>query len=309
MSVFTTLIVTLKYGSGAVSRDFTVARVEDDSFKITRLLKKGLFLWTEFEKFIGWRRIITVRFRVLSAADLSYLLAFCIDADNLMQIIVNGITYNVQLVYPQLSLSLLDNYIHGRVIEWKFTEALLNRTIGRTYAVGSSVSGNDKNLLNPFASVARNGTCVQLTYNYGDGDVTRQFYVNLVNSLNTEIQRKNFEYIDYDSNVVNLGQKVLTIINFSPGGAATEAEKQDDRDWIREFCLAPTKIITPSGGFTSQVVNDFEEVNYTMEGGLIYGKSTQLAFRQCANTNVVPVIYGTDELILDEGTLDEQKLG
>lgn len=253
---------------------------EDDSFVIECLKKQRLYLLTDMEKFIGWKRKIAVKFKPLSSADLSFLNAFCVDSANLMTVTINGNLYNVQLENKSLSLRLIRNYIGAQTISWTFTETNLNRTLTRTYSLGTTVSYDD---IDPSAFGSHQvGTSVQLKYNYGDGNVIRQFHVSLINSLDAELQRKNYTYIDYDNNVVNLGKKSIINIDFGTFSRETEAQKQDDRDWIKEFILAPTKSIIQPTISEIFVANGFTEVNYTLVNGIIYGKSLSISFKQTA---------------------------
>ena len=280
MSVFTSTTITLGYGSGPTTRDFSISRAEDDSFVVVCLKKQKLYLLTDRETFIGWKRKISITFKPLSSSDITFLKAFCVDASNLMTITMNGNTYNVQLENKSFSIALIQNYYLAQKISWIFTETSLNRTLTRTYSVGTTVSYDD---INPAAfSSHQLGTSCQLKYNYGDGNVIRQFHVNLVNDLDYELQRKDFQYIDYDTNVVNLGKKNLINIDFGTFSRETEAQKQDDRDWIKEFILAPTKSISVPGGSFISVANGFTEVNYSLVSGIIYGKALSLSFKQTA---------------------------
>lgn len=276
MSVFTNTTITLSHTAGG-SRQFVVNSVEDDSFRIINK-NKQLLNWSAKEYLLGHIFIISVRFRPLSDEEREYLYRFCVGEYKGRTIIVNGVTYNVELVDEEMSINLLENYIDAQTLTLELRESTINRvtTPSRTQGVLTQSQGYR-------ASFSQKGTYLKLGYDYGSGLTEREFLVAKIDSFSSGMQRRNFTYIDDEDDYTPLGRKRRFAVEFGTLPMQTPAQQQDDRDFIREFCLAPYKELTTTeqstaSGDTTIVVNGFDEVRYELFGGNIYGKMLTLNF-------------------------------
>lgn len=278
MSVHTTNYVTLQYGSNTLT--ILVRYVEDDSFRIVQLNKIGVKKWEALQTIIGWKKVISIGFPPVTDEQRQFLSGFCMDPDDSCKIKIEGIQFDIRLVDPKLNLSFLDGQADALSVNWVLVEKALRRDLSRTYDLGTTTS----------ATALKLGYNVILSYDYGDGAVSRQFFSESCNSFEIEIQRKEWEYADYDEAVANLGRKIVTEIVIGVNGLGTASQQQDDRDWMREFILAPSKMITPVAGIESAVTNDFDEVSYEMEDGFVGAKALALKFKEVETSTSIPTI-------------------
>lgn len=305
MSVFVSNSVTLTYGQ--TSQVFTALIADDESYEIIRLLKERIDK-TLLETIVGYRNIYNIRIQSVTASQRLFLYQF-IQSDS-QKVTINGVEHDVNLRDGQLMLDLLGGYIGNVVLTMELEDKVLTvpsepaRSQGVTTAsagYGNTSSGS--------------GTIVTLFYNYGKDsrDVTgRTFRVNRVDSYKADIIDKRWNYVDFNNGYKRLGYRLNFFIDFGGFGLGqTQAQLQDDRDWLKEFVLAPYKYIEVYGQYIGGVVNDFDDVRYSYIGGSIYGKTTALNFKQKSLMTNNPV-SPESQFILDsptQGILDQNVLG
>jgi len=299
MSVFVSNSVTLTYGS--TSQAFTALFADDDNFEIDSLMKERLDK-TLLETIKGYRDLYSVRIQNITSAQRLFLYQFIQSEDQ--SITIFGNTLDVNLRDRELNLDLLDGYIDNIVLTMQFEDRLITvpTTPSRSQGVTTGSAG--------YSSIASgSGTVVTLFYDYGSGNTGRTFRVNRVTSYKAEILQKTWKYLDSNNGYKKLGYRLLFDIDFGGFGLGqTQAQLQDDRDWLKEFVLAPTKRIEVYSQYFADVVNDFNEVQYGYIGNSIYGKTVQLGFKAkdlATNAPFAP----TDQAIFDFVLTDQTILG
>jgi hypothetical protein len=298
MSVWTTNTITLGYEStnemtfsSPQTRAFTAQLINDDSFQLLRI-QDQLLNWELVEKIIGYRYIYNVRLFNLSAADKTYLYQF-VQSDT--QTIAFGTgTLNVRLRDPNIAIEYIDGFAGATSLNLEFEDATLTVPSAPSVTIDNSVG---------YTVLAGTGNIVKLSFNYGSGTTSRNFRIASVTSYPVEVQRKEVKYIDWNNECKSLGIREIFDIDFGYFGIGqTETQRQNDRDWIRNFVLAPEKYIFVPGQYSAQVVCDFDEVRYDMSGGNVFLKTTQLRFR--GKTIQSSLASVTTPFILDTTTLD-----
>lgn len=303
MSAYVSNSVILSYGSTPTTQTLTALFADDESFEIVSLPKKRLD-WTLLENIIGYRNIYTIRVQQITSAQRNFLYNFI--QSSLQQVTINGTQHTVKLRDSELMLSLLDGYIGNVGLTMEFEDDVIT-------VPSSSYSATPFTYSAGYSSTASgSGTIVTLTMNYGSGDIKRVFRVDTVYAYRADILDKRWEYIDRNRGVKRLGYRLNFDIDFGGFGLGqTQAQLQDDRTWLKEFVLAPTKRIEVFDQYVGDVVNDFDEVRYGYLGGLIYHKTVRLNFKQQRLQTNLPV-SPSGVFILDsttQGTLDNNILG
>lgn len=303
MSAYVSNSVILGYGSSPTYLTLDALFADDESFEIVSLPKKRLD-WTLLENIIGYRRIYTIRVQQITASNRNYLYYF-IQSET-QTVTINGSSHNVKLRDSELMLDLLDGYIGNVGLTMEFEDETITVPT-QTFTAGITTSSAGYS-----STASGSGTIVTLVMNYGSGDTKRIFRVNTVTALKADILDRRWEYIDKNRGVKKLGYRLNFFIDFGGFGLGqTQAQLQDDRDWIKEFVLAPSKRIEVFDQYLGDVVNDFDEVRYGYIGGSIYHKTVQLNFKQQGLQTNLPV-NPSGAFILDSstlGTLDNNILG
>lgn len=302
MSVFVSNSVVLRYASTSMTFDALFA--DDENYEIISLPKKRID-WMLLENIIGYRTIFNVRLHMVSQAQRAFLYNFIQSSDQ--YVTINGVETSVFLRDDTLALDMVDGYIGNISLELEFEAKSITRITSATQAVGTtSASAGYK------STASGVGTVVTLAMNYGDGDVKRVFRVNSVLSYKADILDKRWTYIDKNNGVRRLGYRLNFEIDFGVFGfGQTQVQLQEDRDWIKEFVLAPSKRIEVFDQYLGDVINDFDNVQYDLIGGIIYNKSLKLSFKQQGLQTNLPVAPSS-VFILDsetQGTLDHNILG
>lgn len=183
-------------------------------------------------------------------------------------------TKNVKLI-SDLSVELFSGYIEAPSLTLEFEDDLLTTipTTRPSYRLASETDSETQ------VSSTKKGVSINLKYNYGDGEVSRNFNVDLADSYSIQNEQEEFEYIDNNRERKLLGYYQLFNLDFGVMGRQSMILQQDDIEWVREFCLAPTKKIYISGLPDSEsVICDFDEINYELVSSTIYNKALQLNF-------------------------------
>lgn len=299
MSVFVSNSVVLRYGGSSAT--FTALSADDESYEIVSLPKKRLD-WTLLENILGYRNIYTLRVQQITSTQRNFLYNFIQSADQ--YVTINGVEHSVFMRDEQLVLDLLDGYIGNVVLTMEFEDKTLtaNSTPSRTQGITTSSAGYS-------STMNATGTGVLLIYNYGSGDTKRLFRVNSVSAYKADVLDKRWEYIDRNKGIKRLGYRLNFDVDFGNFGyGQTQAQLQDDRDWLKEFVLAPTKRIEVYNQYVGNVVNDFDSVTYSYIGGSIYGKTTRLNFKQRELQTNLPVAPSS-QFTLNNDVLDAKVLG
>lgn len=278
MSKQTSEYVKLKYGSSELW--INAVSVDDDSFVLVRDSKQAVYLWQAVEKIRGWRRKVKVSFVGFSEVERVFMGNFLMCLDDSRSITVEGTEYFVRFRNPRLAVSLWADLMDVNSAVWELIEKSVNRTLERTYDVGTTDS----------ATAAVLGHNLVMTYDYGDGEVSRRFRCDSFNSLDLELQRREWSYADGEPGERSLGLKTLTDVDLGCNALGSPDDKQDDRDWVREFLLAPTKTVSPVGGVESTVVLLSDEVDYDLEDGSGDTKSLKMQFKSVETSQSVPTI-------------------
>lgn len=303
MSVFVSNSVTLGYGSTPTTQTFTALFADDESFEIVSLPKMRLD-WNLLENIIGYRKLYLVRIQQITAIQRNYLYNFI--QSSTQTVTINGVEHSVKLRGQELMLDLIGGYIGNVGLTMEFEDDTIT-VPSQTFTAGITT------LSAGYASTATgSGTVVTLVCNYGSGDTKRVFRVNTVHAFKADILDKRWEYIDKNRGVKRLGYRLNFFIDFGNFGLGqTQSQLQDDRNWLREFVLAPTKRVEVFDQYVGDVVNDFDEVRYSYLNNSIYGKTVQLGFKQQGLQTNLPV-SPSGIFILDsetQGTLDHNILG
>lgn len=291
---------------GGTELTFNALSADDDDFEIVSLQKQRLD-WAILETVIGYRTIYHIRIQQITTSQRNFLYSFIQNEDQRVRI--NGVLHSVYLRDSELMLDLLDGYVGNVVLTMEFEDKLI--TTPSTLISSTTHIYKDGSI--GYRGVTTGvGTIVSLTYNYGSAEIRRTFQVNSVHSYKAEILDKRWEYIDKNRGVKRLGYRLLFDIDFGSFGLGqTEASLQDDRDWLKEFVLAPYKYVDVFGQYIGEVVNNFDSVNYDLLGGSIYNKTTKLSFKQKELQTNLPTL-SSSAFILDSptfGTLDNNVLG
>jgi hypothetical protein len=306
-------IVTLTYG--AITEQFTALYANDEDYEIISLPNKRLD-WTLLENITGHRNIYTVKIQQITSAQRNFLYKY-IQSDD-QNVTINGVSHSVYLRDGSLLLNLLDGYIDNVVLDMEFEDKTLTRQTVPARAQGYVTLSAGYN------SISDNtvGTRVQLNYNYGQGVTSRNFAVNGINFYRADILDKRWEYVDKNRGIRRLGYRLNYDIDFGGFGLGqTQSQLQDDRDFIKEFVLAPYKYISGKGVYLGEIVNSFQEVRYSLIGNSIYDKTTKLSFKSKSLITNVPTVTlekdnpdptSSTQFILDDNTfgrLDHNVLG
>jgi len=303
-------LVTVNYagGSGTVTggvlsigKKISVLFADDESFEIIAKPKQRLAQWSAIENIAGYRKIISIKTEALSDSQRKFL--YRLSISETQYCVVNSVFYSVYLSNDNLSAELIHGYFSAISFSIEF------KTKTYTRALSTSFSG-DTNSYGYYAG-SPTGTRVNLSFSYGGSNVSRNFVVNLVNVYGLDIQKKSWEYIDWSEGRKTFGIKSTVIIDFGTFGfSQTESQMQDDRDFIKDFVLAPSKRITAYGLYVVDVVNDFTDVKYSYLEDFIYGKTIVLSFKgKSIQTNLVE---DNSSFVLDDnslGILNENILG
>jgi hypothetical protein len=289
-----------------VSRAFTALLTEDENFEIVSTPKKRLD-WTLIENIWGYRKIYAIRVQQITEADRDFLFGFIQSVTQ--YITINGVsTIEVYLRDKELLLDLLNGYSGNLVLNMEFEDRALTVIAepARTSGVTTSSVGYKS---------ATEGVTVTLGYNYGkDGkDITKRvFRVKSVSSNKADIEDIRWEYIDKNNGYKRLGFRLNFEIDFGTFGISqSQTELFDDRTWIKEFILAPSKRIEVFGQYIADVVNDFDVVEWSYNGGNIFSRTIKLNFKQRFLGTGQP-LKPEEQFILDSptsGILNSNTLG
>jgi hypothetical protein len=304
MAIFIDNTVWLGYVNGVESEalSFSALYANDEDFEIISI-PKVLINWTIKENIIGYRNIYKIRIQNITYAQRTFLYKFIQAA--IQSITMNDESHFVKCRDKELNLDLLDNYIGNLVLEMELEDASITNVPTPTFPQGMTSNSYG------YSSPSELGTTVLLSYNYGSGDTKRFFRVNKITTYKAEILDKRWKYVDYNNGYKRLGFRLMFDIDFGGFGLGqTQIGLQDDRNWLKEFVLAPTKRIEGYGQYIAEVVNDFNTVSYDLIGGIIYGKTTRLQFKAKELATTIPL--ETSFFQLDSGTLgilDQNVLG
>lgn len=184
-------------------------------------------------------------------------------------------TRGVKVIDDELAVDLLGGFIEAPSFILEFEDDLLTSVPTTKPAYRNTGNTNSAN----YNETNKKGVSVLLTYNYGAGEVGRNFKMSLAESYSIRIEREDFEYVDRNRDRKNLGFYQLFNLEFSAFGTQSQITKQDDIEWIKEYCLAPTKEIYIYGLYDSDnVVCDFDEITYEQVESNTYSKSLGLRF-------------------------------
>jgi len=299
MSVFVSHSVVLTYGS--TSETFNALFADDEDYEIIRLLKDRIDR-TILETIIGYRNIYRIRIQGITSAQRLFLYQFVQSSSQ--SVTINGSSHNVNLRDTQLHLSYLSGYVGNVELTMEFEDATLTRVTTPSRYQGTTTSSVG------YTSTATGvGTVVTLFYDYGSGNTGRTFRVNSVIGIGADIVDKRWEYIDHNNGYKRLGYRLNFEIDFGGFGLGqTQAQLLDDRTWLKEFVLAPSKRVEVYGQYFADVANDFDEVRYGHIGNNIYNKTIQLGFKSKMISGLAP-LDPADQLIFDFVLTDENILG
>lgn len=301
MSSYVSHSVTLQC-SLANPQTFTALLAEDDDISLVKITKQRID-WTIIETIVGYRYVYSIRLNKITEAQRQFLYLFIQSEEQ--YVTINGVVHQVNLIDRELNLDLLNGYIGNVVLSMKFEDVSLSApaaNIGRTPGVVTASAGYSN-------TASGTGTVITLYYYYGANMYGRVFRVNSVNCYGAEILDRRWKYLDFNNGYKRLGYRLLFDIDFGNFGIGqTQSQLQDDRDWIKEFVTAPRKRIEVFNGYIADVVCDFDEVKYHYIGNSVYGKTTQLRFKQKNLATNIPTAPG-DQPILDFVLTDQNILG
>ena len=269
MSLFVNNNVILGYGSGPTTRSFAVKSAYDDDIDIISQTSPvtALYQLSTIEKILSWRGVYRVSSYDLSTSDLSFLAAFVLDDKK--QVTINGNNHSVNMRNSEVIDKLLRNDIRRVAADFEFEDAATT-PVSTAFTPGTTNSSN-------FVANA-NGLAVQLTMNYGAGNIIRNFNVRSANSYPQRLAIKQIEFADKNTQTVTLGKKTTYNIDFGAMSWQSESDRETDWQWIRDFCCCLTKSISVYGQNSDSVVNDFSTVKFSYLQDSIYGKTLALKF-------------------------------
>jgi len=292
MSEFVSNSVVLTYG--ATSSTFTALSAEDENYEIVSIPQQ-LIDWSLVENIVGHRNIYTVRIQSITSAQRLFLYAFIQSSDQ--YVTINGNLYTVYLRDPALMLDLLDGYIGNVVLTMEFEDRTITRpsTPSRTQGITTSSVGYS-------STASGSGTIVTMIYNYGSGDTKRIFRVDTVQCFKADILDKRWQYVDRNNGYKRLGYRLNFDIDFGGWGLGqSQTQLLDDRAWLKEFVLAPTKRIEVFDQYLGDVVNDFGDVRWGYKHNIIYNKTIRLNFKAQSLATNMP-LSPSGQFILDSST-------
>jgi hypothetical protein len=115
--------------------------------------------------------------------------------------------------------------------------------------------------------------------NWGAGNISRNFTVNLADCYSVSVDRKEFDFLDEEMGRVNNGMRTMFNIDFGTFGYNDTAETlEDDLDWVKTFVLAPSKTIEVYNIYKAEVVNAFDTLTVGYVGGFVMAKTLSLQF-------------------------------
>lgn len=304
----TTFRINSTIGAGTVSggnlwlgKELSVLHSDDENIQIVgrevvRLDKIIL------ENLKGYRTVLSVRTEALSNTERLFMYQFA-KADYQSAEIFGTLYADVLLVDADVVMDLIDNYILATPLSFTMVER--NLTVpSAAYAVGSTDSQG-------YSALSSLGTRVKLTMNWGSGDISRNFTVNMANIYNVKLERKDFTHIDESLGRVNFGFRPMCQLDFGTFGFQTDMTSlQDDLAWVKNFCLAPSKHIEVYEVFQADVVNNFSDVTVGYIGGYVFARTLSLSFKgksiQSVQSNASGVFTLDDNTL---GLLDSNNLG
>lgn len=302
MSAYSTNSVTLAYG--ATSQTFAALFADDENYELIRLVKQRID-WTILETILGFRNLYNVRIQSITSAQRDFLYQFI--QSSAQSVTINGSSHDVFLRDERMILDLLGGYIGNLVLNLEFEDQTL--TVPSTPSRSQGVTTGSAGYSN---TTPGSGSIVTLYYDYGSGRTGRTFRVNRVDSFSADILDKRWMYVDYNNGYKRLGYRSIVNIDFGGFGLGqTQSQLADDRAWIKEFILAPSKSIEVFGQYQCEVVNDFDGVKYGYIGGNIYNKTVSLRFK-ARNLSTNNPLASATQFILDSptsGILDSNVLG
>ena len=293
---------TVAGGLVARGKELDVYFADDESFEIISKRKTALAQWTTIENILGYRTIISVRTDTLTTAEREFLYQFAIN-NTVQYCLVNSTFYTVLLTNQAIVSRLIQGFFGAVSVDLEMVAKVLTRLLTPSFS-GSSDSVGYKSA-NPL------GTNITLTMNWGSLDISRNFTVALAQPYDVEVQKLDWAYIDDNLGRLTLGFKGSVFIDFGTFGyGQTEAELDDDRQFVKEFVLAPSKRITVKNNYIINVVNDFDEVRYSYLNNFIFAKTIQLSFR--GKSIQTRQVNDGNSFVLDDNTfgiLDSNVLG
>ena len=283
---------TVTGGILAKGKELDTFFADDESFEIISKKKQTLAQWTTLENILGYRTIIDVRTAELTTVERQFLYQFAIS--DYQYCYINSTFYTVYLMSPSIVARLISGYFSAVSVDLEMVSKTLTIFTTPTFSGNTDSVGYKAN--NP------NGTNITLGMNYGSGTINRNFTVAIAQPYDVEIQRRDWTYLDDNLGRVTLGFKGSVFIDFGTFGyGQTEAQLDDDRQFLKEFILAPSKTITVKNNYIINVVNDFSDVRYSYLSNFIYAKTIQLSFKGKS----IQTLQATDgsTFVLDDNTL------
>lgn len=304
----TTFRINYTSGSGTVSggylwlgKSLNVLHSDDENIQIVSVQKTRLDK-VILENIKGYRTVLNIRTEAVTDTERLFLYQFAKSDAQAAEVF--GILYSdVLLMDSEVVTDLIEGYILATPVSMTLVDRQVT-SAASGYSPGSTSSAG-------YLASAPLGCRVKLTMNWGAGDVSRLFTVNIANIYPVRLERKDWTHIDEAMGRVNFGMRPMVNLdfgNFGYGGTTSDIEA--DLAWIKNFCLAPSKRIEVFQVFVADVVNNFDSVNVGYLDGFIFAKSLQLSFIGRSLVDLQTNATGT--FTLDDntyGTLDNNNLG
>jgi len=223
------------------------------------------------ENIIGYKTILEMDFEPFTEAERLFMYQFI--KDDMQRAEVFSTFYSdVVIQDEEAMLELIDGFILATGLRIELVERNVTaRSVG-AYTAGTTNSSG-------YYASSDDGMRIKLTMNWGGGDISRNFTVNLAHPYSARVERKSFLHLDESAGRSNFGFRVLMQIDFGTFGfSASPTTINEDLAWIKTFVLAPAKSIDVYGIYKADVVNDFKEVRVGYLGGLVMSKMLSLNF-------------------------------
>jgi len=261
---------TVTGGELSLGKEFTVYHSDNENIKIVRKPKKRLDK-VILENIIGYQTVLNIDFEPWTESERLFMYQF---AKNDMQRaeIFSTLYTDVLLENPELITEMIEGIYFATNVSIQLVERSVTLASVGAYTPGTTSS-------NGYYSSSPDGTRIKLTMNWGAGDISRNFTVNLADPYSAQLERKDFQFLDDSLGRSNFGFRQMFRIDFGTFGFSdTPTTINADLAWIKTFILAPSKSIDVSNVYQAQVVNDFEELNVGYLAGFVFAKTLELNF-------------------------------
>lgn len=260
----------LEDGTFSLCKEFDTYHSDNENMMIVGKPKTTISK-SIIENIIGKRTILDIDLQPLTEAERLFMYQF-VKSDQ-QRAEVFGIIYSdVVLMEQDALLELIEGLFFATGLKFSLVDrSVTARSVG-SYTAGTTNSSGYK-------SSSADGTRVKLTMNWGAGDISRNFTVNLADCYSVSVDRLEFEFLDEQYGRVNNGFRTMFNIDFGTFGYNDTAETlQADLDWIKTFVLAPSKTIEVYNIYKAEVVNAFDTLTVGYIGGFVMAKTLALQF-------------------------------